>query len=171
MTSIRPNKLRVACQSNLKSIALSLKQYQQDSTGLFPLALGNNIPGSDGYGWAGSAQKHLRSVQILQCPSENTPAAFNTFSTGFSDYWFNGNLSGLRAAKLKYPSNTLLAGDGNSSTAAYSVTAPDNPLAPTWANRHLNGANYAFADGHVKWLKPTVPSNGPARSGVSTFRT
>ncbi len=28
------------------------------------------------------------------------------------------------------------------------------------AIRHLEGANYAFADGHVKWYKPTKISGG-----------
>ena len=36
--------------------------------------------------------------------------------------------------------------------------------------RHLEGANYAFADGHVKWLKPTKISGLPASSSVVTFR-
>jgi prepilin-type processing-associated H-X9-DG protein len=60
-------------------------------------------------------------------------------------------------------------GDGNSpqSTASYAI----NHLPASWlqsanspAKRHLGGAHYAFADGHVKWLpsnlKPVPDSDG-----------
>jgi prepilin-type processing-associated H-X9-DG protein len=34
--------------------------------------------------------------------------------------------------------------------------------------RHLEGSNFAFADGHVKWLKPTaIPNTGQFSCGAS----
>lgn len=36
--------------------------------------------------------------------------------------------------------------------------------------RHLDGSNFAFADGHVKWLRPEKVSNLSTTLGGSTFR-
>lgn len=38
------------------------------------------------------------------------------------------------------------------------------------ALRHLEGANYAFCDGHVKWLKPDQVTIRPVSAGDFTFR-
>jgi prepilin-type N-terminal cleavage/methylation domain-containing protein/prepilin-type processing-associated H-X9-DG protein len=64
-------------------------------------------------------------------------------------------------AKLKSPSNTFLFKDGqwNSSGGGYYGMVMDysaTSSSPTnEANiLHSGGANYAFADGHVKWHKP-----------------
>jgi prepilin-type processing-associated H-X9-DG protein len=38
------------------------------------------------------------------------------------------------------------------------VGASANSAANPYAVRHFDGANYVFADGHVKWLKSPNPS-------------
>jgi prepilin-type processing-associated H-X9-DG protein len=93
---------------------------------------------------------------------------------GFTDYWMNSNLAGVtngdagftdKSGKINYPEQIIMLGDGDGkspqSTASYSLnqlpsiwrTSSDSP-----AKRHLGGANYAFLDGHVKWLKPAQVS-------------
>jgi prepilin-type processing-associated H-X9-DG protein len=37
--------------------------------------------------------------------------------------------------------------------------------------KHLDGANYLFADGHVKWLKPDAISNDTPSGSNFTFKT
>ena len=55
----------------------------------------------------------------------------------------------------------LLSGDGNDGTDATNARYSLSELPDAWHNadapalRHLDGANYAFADGHVKSMKPT----------------
>jgi hypothetical protein len=44
---------------------------------------------------------------IFQCPSEGQDD-----SAGFSDYFFNSDLMGLSDVRVRYPSNTILLGDG-----------------------------------------------------------
>jgi prepilin-type processing-associated H-X9-DG protein len=55
-------------------------------------------------------------------------------------------------------------GDGNTGagegTAAYSLSNIPARFGP--ATRHFGFANYAFADGHVKALKPRVVSSSAA---------
>jgi prepilin-type N-terminal cleavage/methylation domain-containing protein/prepilin-type processing-associated H-X9-DG protein len=59
---------------------------------------------------------------------------------------------------------------GNLWSAKYGAGA-GYKMNATAAARHLEGANYAFADGHVKWLKPSVPTSDPPSGSNFTFRT
>jgi len=105
---------------------------------------------------------------------EETPQPYRP---GFTDYWLNSNLVGVtegeadfadKSGKINYPEQIIMLGDGDGqspqSTASYSL----NQLPPIWktssdspAKRHLGGANYAFLDGHTKWLKPGQVSQLP----------
>jgi prepilin-type processing-associated H-X9-DG protein len=109
---------------------------------------------------------------------ETTPTAANR---DYTDYYANsliardGSIGGVSAAKLVSSANTVLMGDGSTSASVW-----NGPRGEPWYNRadtdvsewgaeggtigqerHLGGANYAFADGHVKWLKAekVLPGN------------
>ena len=151
----RENARRASCQSNLKQIGLGIKQYIQDYDERFPQE-GDATAGNRG--WAYAIQPYIKSEQLFQCPSETVappPGAdleTRAVTAGFSDYWYNFNLGTISEAQLTYSSNTLMNGDGgggNGTTAA----AWRQKLSQNDARRHLEGANYSFTDGHVKWLK------------------
>ena len=98
-------------------------------------------------------------------------------NTGFTDYWYNARLNNKSQAAVDQVSSTIINGDGTSSTASYAFdgqtiddtaaafTAPTVVTTGTGTKvtiptgngdfglRHLDGLNYGFADGHVKWLK------------------
>ena len=57
---------------------------------------------------------------------------------------------------------TVLNAEKDRANAINFATAPSAPA------RHFEGSNYAFVDGHVKWLK-TIPSATDATGNVSTF--
>ena len=132
--------------SNLKQIALGFAQYTQDYTEKLPPA--KNAKG----GWADLIFPYVKSTQIFQCPADES----NADKT--SDYFFNARLSGVSMEKIPSPTLTISMGDGLSDQ---SFDAHLSQLPATWlhdsgspAFRHLDGAHYAFADGHAKWFKP-----------------
>jgi prepilin-type N-terminal cleavage/methylation domain-containing protein/prepilin-type processing-associated H-X9-DG protein len=172
----RENARRASCMSNLKQIALGVFQYKQDYDEKLPLYLGATAAYPNSYGWPAYIQPYLKSTQIFQCPSEPNEVSL----TNYNDYWINLLATGQSDAVFNAPASTVLFGDGQSSdrtgtgawtvggnaTCVYAQTgalwnctlAPITTLTPATlptggAHRHLSGANFAFADGHVKWEK------------------
>ena len=190
----RENARKSSCQSNLKQIGLGLLQYNQDYDERFPLTGGQATSATSptavtgSIGWSNQIQPYIKSVQILQCPSDTgAPSANgNPNANGFTDYWINSNVDTQSLAAFTATSVTLLCGDGvgdpanaegNYSASPYSCVFSGG-TGNTWnylknwntqvngasttnigSAKHLEGANYLFADGHVKWLRPTKISN------------
>ena len=174
---------RPTCQTNLKQVALGIVQYMQDYNGQYPLAAVNDAdyttsaPYEQAYGWADAIQPYLKSTYIYICPSGKeqglthpdtswTNKGPNPGEVGFTDYWFNRNLFGMDERKVDNAAETFLSGDGNTghdaTDARYSLSAlparwRDDPRPP--ARRHLDGLNFCYADGHVKWLSAAKASD------------
>ena len=178
----RENARRSSCQSNLKQIALGVFQYVQDYDERMPQQW-QDRNGSGGYnpttppsenndqGWVMLMQPYLKSVQIFQCPSQSIVPS-TAVAPNNNDYWINIQATSRSQAEFDEPTNTVLLGDGGSGSAAAGLTGcgtngttactsahADLPayIVSAQANderhRHLDGANFAFADGHVKWFK------------------
>ena len=164
---------RENCQSNLKQIGLAFAQYTQDYDEKWPtITSGNPEQGSEPeYGWSENLQPYLKSTQIFQCPSEENPPDADPSQQGYTDYYYNLMLAGRSQAVVEAAGNTISSGDGISSDSLYNRTERESRGEPGADTRHLGGANYAFADGHVKWLKPVrvLPSSIPPNSGNATF--
>ncbi|HEX9997482.1 MAG TPA: DUF1559 domain-containing protein [Abditibacterium sp.] len=168
----RENARRSSCQSNLKQIALGIKQYTQDYDERFP-NIPTVVPDAENPGWAYAIQPYLKSEQIFQCPSDTAaPPTLGTLVlragvAGFSDFYINGNLAvnnagaGVSEAALNFSANTIMNGEGTSGSANFQQQ--QNPSAGQ--ARHLEGANYSFADGHVKWLRPEKVLSGTSGCG------
>lgn len=166
----RENARRASCQSNLKQIGLGIQQYTQDYDERFP-AIDAGTGVANNPGWAFAVQPYIKSEQIFQCPSDSgvTPSGVDlptrALTAGFSDYLLNYNLGGQSSAILEYSSNTILNSEGAGGNANFN--AAKQPLAGS--ARHLEGANYAFADGHVKWLRPekVLPGDMECSAGLN----
>ncbi len=156
------------------------------------------------YAWADMMQPYLKSTQLFQCPSEPngpnttvgaTGTAPDVIAPGYSDYFINTTTQGISDATFASPSLTVLLGDSDSGNSnnkfdGCSFDYADQTYLPVGsacataqsyitnlgsAGRHLDGANYAFADGHVKWLKGSITSgtviNGSTAIGNSLYLT
>jgi len=128
----RENARRSSCQSNEKQIALGFKQYIQDNNEKYPAA----------NGWNTAIFDYTKSNAILKCPSAAGAGAF--------DYSYNSLLNNKNENKVDNSALTVLVAEASRNA---------NPQASSTAtanSRHFDGANYAFVDGHVKWIKGTV---------------
>ena len=88
-------------------------------------------------------------------------------------YYYNFNLGDGKTsdAQIERSANVLLFGDGVAGASSVSDYNRDR-LSTTDKGpvRHLEGANYAFVDGHVKWFKPSgiLPGNTGCSGGVNS---
>jgi prepilin-type N-terminal cleavage/methylation domain-containing protein/prepilin-type processing-associated H-X9-DG protein len=184
----RENARRASCQSNEKQIGLAFAQYVQDNDERYPIAR-NATPRGDG--WVHSLYPYHKSYQLFQCPSEKRGPA----NGRVSDYYANRNIMRLSpyggnsiqgisptlVASIAQAANTVLVGEAIDSTNincpsldtgchAGSSSLTNVSSGVILNGIHLEGANYLFVDGHVKWLKPEqVKPTDPPNGGNVTF--
>lgn len=130
------NARRASCQSNLKQIGMALQQYAQDY----------ELPPRR---WKAPLLTYVKDEHIFQCPETSE-------TMGANDYFFNSRFLGTQMTEVFDPETLILVGDGKDDTAdatLFSLPAVwrTDRYSPAW--RHLDTANYLFADGHVKGLK------------------
>jgi len=183
----RENARRASCQSNLKQIGLAFAQYTRDYDEHFPQAGDGSGTVTNFNAWAAALRPYIKSEQIFQCPSETTAfdPTYNTLGA-LNDYWANasivitGGAAGISQSEMTAVALTVLNGDGKGDVAAAASGTPLYTMDySTWngygstaaepPSRHLEGANYSFADGHVKWLKPGKVTNNATSAGSPTF--
>lgn len=187
----RENARRASCQSNLKQIGLGVMQYSQDYDEKFPVWCGDGSTG-----WAGSIQPYLKSTQIFQCPSEPTGPdnPVTTTGSGYSDYAYNvwlgydGSNNGKSLSYLTQSALSVMVFDGRGGSAelgtarAYEDGGPfgtgtgnsahlaifQNVSGSAPGLRHLDGQNFLFCDGHVKWYKGSDSTHSASVYGYCT---
>jgi prepilin-type N-terminal cleavage/methylation domain-containing protein/prepilin-type processing-associated H-X9-DG protein len=142
----RENSRRASCQSNLKQIALGIKQYMSDYDDVFLMNSWNLSDNSANGGWASVIQPYVKSTQIYQCPSQpnrdetTDDPNDSTSHWGYSDYFYNSNLGNggtgsnclnqkflVKESEVDYSSNVIMLGDGGRGAEHNIANAP--PLA------------------------------------------
>ena len=176
----RENARRSSCSSNLKQIALGFKQYIQDYDEKYPIIGGADNTGWAIAIQPYLKSTQIYQCPSETAPPTNVDSTDTanygkaTGTGGFTDYYYNtaiaggsssGTVSGLNESSMNYISNTVLNGDGIGSTTVPTGADGGNQIASARYNtvkealptqttaRHLEGNNYSFADGHVKWLR------------------
>jgi prepilin-type N-terminal cleavage/methylation domain-containing protein/prepilin-type processing-associated H-X9-DG protein len=159
----RENARRASCQSNLKQINLGIQQYTQDydETYLPPQGI---LAGENPNTFVTTLQPYIKSTQIFICPSapDSVPVlvvggekdgrwkktqagGWKTDSEG--NYGFNSEFSGISMSEVDSPSITPIFFD----SADYQCGDSLLVAVTAASSRHLEGLNFAYADGHVKW--------------------
>jgi prepilin-type N-terminal cleavage/methylation domain-containing protein/prepilin-type processing-associated H-X9-DG protein len=167
----RENARRASCTSNLKQISLGFLMYAEDYDGRLPF-----------YPPAGAmamVYPYIKNNQVFQCPSsglnrQNDPGMTSYYSTDYGVPGSYDSPSWPRAIMLHEGPGQLLSSIPEASLTCllaetrYADTTYSNgfdrfmaltfPSSGIWSglpvlDRHFDGSNYAYADGHVKWLK------------------
>ncbi len=172
-----------SCLSNLKQIMLGCLMYAQD----YDEVINEIYRGGGPFGyvpWTAQIGPYVKNEQLFVCPSNK----FNHCTTAgrwayvlWHDYWpnsygfnnWNGaagtawegyvDTGGKSLGFIKRPSEVIHIGDGRGCyqyywTTANFVDAFNASTSQTW-KPHNGGANFAFVDGHVKWLNKLENAN------------
>jgi prepilin-type N-terminal cleavage/methylation domain-containing protein/prepilin-type processing-associated H-X9-DG protein len=172
----REKARQTSCLNNLRQIGTAFRMYTQDYDERWPLnaytLAGGAGSGSTAAGttelWYHTLVPYMKNYQIFKCPSA-TYDAFPASGGSKPNYssssaygwpaWHVGTtqytlLSGVADAQIEDQVNTVCVGD---SAGYYRVTGQRDGLynEALVDPRHNDGCNFAFCDGHAKWLKAT----------------
>jgi prepilin-type N-terminal cleavage/methylation domain-containing protein/prepilin-type processing-associated H-X9-DG protein len=180
----RENARRASCQSNLKQIGLGVMQYTQDYDERFPrnawTCTASEVAAkqyactstSASVLWYHPLDPYIKSVQIWNCPSYTGTLQTTTSggqwayssaaSYGWNVYQTGTGTTGIvtpfdlaSLASVEAPATTIFSTEGNPGyyrvSGAIPTTSNTNPV----GTRHLDGVNFLWADGHVKWSLPS----------------
>jgi prepilin-type N-terminal cleavage/methylation domain-containing protein/prepilin-type processing-associated H-X9-DG protein len=187
--SVRENARRIACASNEKQIGLGLLQYVQDYDECLPLAADSNdgsgitsvINPFNGNGTArqfdmadSTLQPYLKNTQIWLCPDDSAGQArglsyaVNRCVVTDEDAVTHRRF-GRPLAYFDAPASWILFAEEAHTT--YNTT--DDGLlniqfvTNQMSTRHQQGSNFAWLDGHVKWMRPAqVHADGDLVGGA-----
>jgi prepilin-type N-terminal cleavage/methylation domain-containing protein/prepilin-type processing-associated H-X9-DG protein len=173
----RENARRSSCLSNLKQMGLGAAQYSQDyDEKVLPnYVLANACADTIFFGTL--AQPYIKSTQLFVCPSATSDTNYDYGWNGIAPgNWTTAGYAakqGVRSNAYACPSGSASAGlslaaidetattimlfdgteDATTPADVWSENYTDYGSNPKVSARHLDGANYLFVDGHVKWHK------------------
>jgi len=161
----REKARQASCLSNVKQIALAMLQYAQDYDECMPKNATYNSGTLTYEAWyLGPTAAYTKNNQIFNCPSAKTRIY------GYSQYLGQGyGGAGASLGDIRYPAMTIMIADsydrcmlpsswrrpaGSPLGSAYGIVTAAcgwrTPSAP-----HNEGANFAYCDGHAKWVQRT----------------
>ena len=154
-----------SCSSNVKQIVLAVQMYIQDYDERLPMAIMGTPPAI----WTlpETLNPYIMNTQVWDCPSKPNSVVMSALGKPNLSYSVDvgrsfpsgsstGRLFGVPAAgtfsctlsQILQPASTALMCDAIGAVdATFTSTISVDP-------RHNDGANYGFADGHVKWDRP-----------------
>lgn len=173
----RAKARQAACLANLRQIGLALTMYADDHDGRFPNWLFAGAP-PDYLTWNQVLSPYLGTIKVFYCPSFGRPEERGSPLEGspywgpqysylldliYSSYGFNsGWVEGSVSDAVADPAGTILIvetvvpGMEHLHWGYFGSFPPSVGGGPWVADRHSEGANVMFVDGHLKWLRKEV---------------
>jgi len=191
---VRENARRTACLSNEKQIGLAVQQYTQDSDERLFFFASSATPSASRTGavvanadtnpvrWWNALMPFIKSSSVFTCPSDSGP----TLSPDASgnpviprSYIALRPAEGLSLAQIPDPVETIVI------TEKWDKNLAGKPITDSWVepfngdfeyspaakrmdlvgDRHGEGVNCTFFDGHAKWYRPTMLINSRDLTG------
>lgn len=171
LLSARQKAWETACANNLRQLGAAMEMYLQDHDEVFPPSYVVTGPGTF-ISWREVTRPYVRNLQIVQCPAwEHRGAKAEALppelrATYAMNVWLSppdfSAVSGaagepLGLAAVRDCTGTILLCDAGYSNLPlaldfdhYLVLGMQEQVLPT--ERHHQGANFLFVDGHVKKL-------------------
>ena len=191
----RESARRTNCISNMRQLGMAIQEYVQDYDELLPAATdGGNGAGLDG-GWIyysvfpanptpkaydvtrGSIFPYVKNAQIYICPTDGQGrASGNSYAindclvhrtstginTGMSLATFDAPASWMLLGE-EAPEGGFFPGDGSTDDGYFNLEVGN-----IFTERHYDGSNLTFLDGHSKGYRTTqIKSNGFQTGGVA----
>lgn len=177
----RENARRTSCLSNLKQWGLAQMQYTQDYDE--SLSGARKYLGTSPVIWVQLLEPYSKSRQMELCPN----GTYNNSGREYPSYGYNYNLgidaTVVKLSAVQTPAETLLFGDSwaglpspSENLGSYLVYPPtiisglcscsnwwlmQQPSNSAYrgriTQRHFDGANIVYVDGHAKWSKLPGP--------------
>lgn len=151
-----------SCVSNLHHLGMAARLYSDDyDEQIVPARLPGT--GLTTICWDVSLQPYLRNRLVLLCPTDETPRRLANSLCELHSYGINLELaevggylgSALRLGDVADPADCVLFCELDGQRyAVHGVSHDLDGLRRVAVRRHGSGANYAFVDGHTKWLLP-----------------
>lgn len=171
-----------ACLSNFKQLGLAALMYAQDYDEHMLFAcyqMGINDPGNySWWRWYWSLMPYMNSIEVLRCESYKfgSPTARDPNSYGYNaynlGYYYRSDrttrmYTGVKLGDIPRPAEIIMfgprycaAGDSMQRSMSYYYCLPQ---------AHNDGDNFAFCDGHAKWMKFGIVVDQSAGSHYWTY--
>jgi len=153
----REKARQTSCLSNVKQISLAVQMYASDYDD-YVVAVNNENGGP----WYNVLNAYIKNSQIWVCPSYPTVSPGYAYNYPHGSYRLAYPTTLVHLATINRPAERLLFLDSENTAEWYRVYAycpicwPIPPGIRTAQNvigdRHNNGANCGFLDGHAKWV-------------------
>ena len=173
------------CLNNLKQIGLAHLMYAQDYDETFLAgrynaecifghlhADGGDNAINDYFGWFNHIHPYIMNTQVFECPSKVPTRCTSGTGPARIDDAYTWNYDGCRLkslANIRAPSEQMIVMDGRDPFIISSTNLKTTAMAAlsTGLERHNDGANVVFCDGHAKWLsRGAIESAIPATAGT-----
>jgi len=166
----RENARKSTCQSNLKQIGIAQRMYGQDYDETnAACCVGGHTAGQ----WFTDLMlPYSKNDAIFICPNrQNTathrctcPSRRRNRGYGLNNWVSGSKYFGVSDAQCALPAQTIIMSDARCFNTGWTSTSPMplNRVGDTYDAagnitewRHNGGVNALYADGHVKWLRPS----------------